>query len=556
MRSAFDPPGTAAPPARTRAGWTAAGRAGLVAVPVAFWALLFAYPMVSIVERALAPGGYLDLGPAVRVLAEPTTRAVFWFSFWQAAVSTSITLVLGLPAAYTFARRDFRGRKVLEGLLTAAFVMPTVVVALAFRSVLAPLGLGSGLVAILAAHCFFNYVVVVRTVGVVWADLDPSAAEAARTLGATRAQAFRRITLPSLAPAIASAAAIVFLFTFTSFGVVLVLGGPAYSTVEVEIWRRWTQDLDPGAAVALALCQMLAVAAVVAVSLWFGRHRARSVALRPRDPLPRRRGGLAVATTVAACVLLVGLPLGALVVRAFSAGGRPALSNWTRLGSNPRQSVLAVAPLEALANSVVIAVAATIVAVCVGGCAAVVVARRRTGRAAAAGRALDVALLLPLAASAVTIALGFLVAFGRPPFDLRTSPALIPLAHALVAVPFVVRLVAPELGSIDPRLHDAAATLGAAPARVWRVVDLPIVWRALLVAAGFAFCISLGEFGATLFLARPDLPTVPVAIARLLSKPGSANLGQAASLGVVLVAITAAVVLLLERWRPRELGDF
>lgn len=531
-------------------------RTALVAVPVAFWALLFAYPMAAIVSRALAPGGSVDLGPVLAVLRAPSTAAVFWFSLWQALASTALTLALGLPAAYVFARHDFHGRGLLEAVLTAAFVMPTVVVALAFRTVLGPLGLGTGIYAILAAHCFFNYVVVVRTVGAVWANLDPRTAEAARTLGATRLQAFRTVTLPLLAPAIASAAVIVFLFTFTSFGVVFLLGGPSHATVEVEIWRRWTEDLDAAAAVGLALCQMAAIAAVVAVSLRLGRRRtARGVSMGAREPSARRGRSVAVWANVAVCVLLVCVPLAALAVRAFTAGGRPSLSNWAGLGANPQRSVLAVAPVESVVNSIVIAVAATAVAVAVGGCAAVVVSRRRRGGSGRAARALDVALLLPLAASAVTVALGFLVAFSRPPFALRTSPVLIPLAHALVAIPFVVRLTAPKLEAIDSRLHDAASTLGASPGRVWREIDLPIVWRALLVAAGFAFCISLGEFGATLFLARPDMPTVPVAIARLLSRPGSASVGQAAALAVVLAAVTAAVVLVLERIRPNRVGE-
>ena len=80
----------------------------------------------------------------------------------------------------------------------------------------------------------------------------------------------------------------------------------------------------------------------------------------------------------------------------------------------------------------------------------------------------------------------------------------------LIAIPFVVRIMTPVLRAIDPRLREAAAMLGASPARVWREVDLPIVARAALVAAGFAFAISLGEFGATLFIVRPDAPTLPV----------------------------------------------
>ena len=101
---------------------------------------------------------------------------------------------------------------------------------------------------------------------------------------------------------------------------------------------------------------------------------------------------------------------------------------------------------------------------------------------------------------------------------------LVPLAQALVAVPFVVRTMLPVLRAVDERLREAAAVLGASPLRAWREVDLPIVRRALLVAAGFAFAVSLGEFGATVFIARPDSPTLPVAIVRFLGPPRRAQL--------------------------------
>ena len=131
--------------------------------------------------------------------------------------------------------------------------------------------------------------------------------------------------------------------------------------------------------------------------------------------------------------------------------------------------------------------------------------------------------MLPLGTSAVTVGFGFLITLDAPPLDLRTSVLLIPLAHALVALPFVVRAVAPVIRSIDPRLREAAAVLGAPPRRSWREVDGPIVARAALVGAGFAFAVSLGEFGATLFIARPDTPTLPIAIYRLLGLPGATD---------------------------------
>jgi thiamine transport system permease protein len=157
--------------------------------------------------------------------------------------------------------------------------------------------------------------------------------------------------------------------------------------------------------------------------------------------------------------------------------------------------------------------------------------------------------MLPLGTSAVTVAVGFLLGLDRPPLDLRSSWWLVPLAQALLAVPFVVRIVVPVLRAIDPRLREAAATLGAGPLRARWEVDVPIVRRALLVAAGFAFAISLGEFGATLLLARADTPTVPVAIFRLLSRPGAGGFAAAMALSTILMAMTGGALFLIERIR-------
>ena len=127
-----------------------------------------------------------------------------------------------------------------------------------------------------------------------------------------------------------------------------------------------------------------------------------------------------------------------------------------------------------------------------------------------------------------------------------------PLAHTLVAFPFVVRVLVPALQSIRPRLRQAAAVLGAPPGEVIRRVDLPLVGRALLVAAIFAFMISLGEFGATALIARPSFQTVPSAIFRLLGRPGALNYGQGLALSTVLMVITAGGMLAIERWRIGE----
>ncbi|MGI8479316.1 MAG: ABC transporter permease, partial [Gaiellaceae bacterium] len=200
-------------------------------VPLAFLALFFVYPLVSILERGLGAGG--DLA----VLTDSLTREVLWFSLWQAVASTALTIAVALPASYVLGRYAFRGRGVVLAAVTVPFVLPSVVVALAFLAVL-PEGLERSWVAILIAHVFFNVAVVVRVVGTFWAGLDPRLAEAAATLGAGPVRSLREVTLPLLAPALAAAASIVFLFSFTSFGIVLILGGPRYSTLETEIYNQ------------------------------------------------------------------------------------------------------------------------------------------------------------------------------------------------------------------------------------------------------------------------------------------------------------------------------
>jgi len=189
-------------------------------------------------------------------------------------------------------------------------------------------------------------------------------------------------------------------------------------------------------------------------------------------------------------------------------------------------------------------------ALIVGGLAAFAIVRtRRAG-------AIDAALTLPLGVSAVTVGFGFLIALDEPPLDLRTEWILVPIAQALVAIPFVVRLTTPVLRAIDPRLREAAATLGAPPRRVWREIDLPIGSRALAVAGGFAFAIALGEFGATVFLARPDRPTLPVVIFRLLGQPGSTTFGAAMAASTILLVLAAVSIVAVERARVADTGVF
>ncbi|ONK10895.1 iron ABC transporter permease [Streptomyces sp. MP131-18] len=533
-------------------------RAALLAVPVAFFALFFAYPVAAITGRGLKEDGEWRPGTAFEVLTDPGVGQVLWFTLWQAAASTALTLALALPGAYVFARLDFPGKRVLHAVVTVPFVLPTVVTGAAFLGLTGRGGLlddlwgvrlDTGVWAILLAHVFFNYAVVVRTVGGLWAQLDPRQEEAARVLGAGRFAAFRRVTLPALGPSVAAAGLMVYLFTFTSFGVIQILGGPRYATLEVEIYRQTAQLLDLPTAAVLTLLQLATVGVLLGVHAWIVRRRESSLALvdaahtaRP----PRGAGERALlGGTLAVIALLILLPLGVLVERSLSGPDGYGFAHYRALGSRSG-GTFAVAPWEAVGNSLSYAAVATLIALAVGGLAAAALTRR-AGRFT---RGFDALLMLPLGTSAVTVGFGFLIALDEPPLDLRSSWILVPLAQALVGVPFVVRVMLPVLRAVDDRLRQAAAVLGASPWRAWREVDLPLVRRALLVSAGFAFAVSLGEFGATVFIARADRPTLPVAVARLLGRAGELNYGQAMALSTILMVTCALTLVLLESLRP------
>lgn len=526
-------------------------RVALAAPPVAFLVWFFAWPVARIISRGF--GG--DLTSFTDVLGNASVRHTIGFTVGQAVVSTLLTLAVGLPGAYVLSRFSFRGRTLVRALVVLPFVLPTVVVASAFLALAGPSGVlgdhidrSGSLWAILVAHVFFNYAVVVRTVGGMWSHVDPSLEDAARTLGASHWRAFREVTLPLLRPAITAAASITFLFTFTSFGVVVLLGGTRYRTLEVDIVRTTRDFLDLRTASVLAIVQLAAVVALLLVLLRLGdraavRQRMVADVDGARPPQSRGERAMVVGNLVVMAALLGG-PLAVLVERSLHTTTGYGLDFYRALQDAPARGALLVPPLEAVRNSLAFAVAATVIAVVLGGMAAVALERR--GRAE---RLLSLGLMLPLGTSAVTVGFGFLIALDRP-IDLRASWWLVPCAHALVAMPFVVRIVLPVLRSIDPRLREAAAVLGASPARAWREIDLPIVRRALLVAAGFAFAISLGEFGATTLIARPDRPTVPIEIARLLSRPGASPFGEAMAMSVVLLVLTGTAVLAIERLRP------
>ncbi|PPK70193.1 iron ABC transporter permease [Actinokineospora auranticolor] len=520
-----------------------AGPLAAAALPLGFLAVFFLWPVAAIIRLGIGPG-------VTRALTAGRTWDLVAFTLGQAAAATAIALVAGLPVAFLLARTSVRGNGFVRAVVMVPFVLPTVVVGLAFRALLP----SAGVLAIVLANAFFNVAVVARTVAGLWSHVDRRAEDAARALGASRVRTFLAVTLPALRPAIGSAAAVVFLFCATSFGVVLMLGGGEYGTLETEIYLRTVQLFDLPGAAALSLLQVVAVVAVLVAGALV-RRRSTALRLRGRADTARRPSGgewvvVAAAYAVVAALLV---PVATLVARSFESG----LDGYRALAGRGYRGSLDVTGWQAVVNSLRAATDATLIALVLGTLACVALvslgrARIRPGIV----ESVDTALMLPLGVSAVTVGFGYLVTLDALPGDLRTSAALVPLAQALVVTPLVIRMLLPVLRSIDDRLRQAAATLGASPWRVWREVDVPLAARSFLGATAFGYVVALGEFGATSFLARPDSATLPVVIGRLVGRPGELNNQMAYAGCALLMLVTIAAVVIVDRLRVGSVGEF
>lgn len=538
-------------------------------LPVVPTLILFYLPLSVILVEALTGGE--GPSPFVRLFSNPYTVRVIGFTLWQALVSTVVSLILGLPGAWLLGRASFPGKRLLKALTAIPFVLPSILVVLAFvifygnsgvlnRFVMGVFDLSSPpftllytFSAIVVAHAFYNFPLAARLIGAFWERHNDGPALAARTLGAGPARTFFTVTLPGLLPAIFSAAGLIYLFCFMSFAVVLVLGGgPRYTTLEVEIYRAARVSLDLDMAAALSV-----VGASLTLSILWGTVKMQHRAAHAMRGQAGRSGSIRISGAarllwglyMLMVALVVASPLLALVGRSF-------LAQTTRSGplvwsvkwyadlfaeSGTQLS------LTAMKNSLAFAVLTVCASLPLGLAAAWVTTRNR----GALGRITETAMMLPMGVSSVVLGLGYFKCLALFFPDYSGSRAAVVAAHVVVAYPFVLRSVSASLKRISPSLPLVARTLGAGPFYTFLSVELPLIRSGLVGGACFAFALSMGEINATLILARADTVTLPLALYRLI---GAYRYFPACALGTLLMGLCVACFLLLE-WMGGESLD-
>ena len=565
--------------------------------------VVFYFPTGIVFLEAVVPDGTPSLGPLRSVLTDPFYVGVLadlfarptavgehlsslagWiaagfprpslgligFTAYQAVLSTIASVAIGLPGAYILSRYEFRGRRLLRSLTILPFVLPGIMVAIGFfamfsrdgpfNQLLGLVGLGPvellfTLEVIVLAHAFYNAPLVARLVTAAWESVDARTVETARSLGASPPRAFLDVIAPQLAPAVLAGAVLTFVFTFRTFPIVLALGGLEMATIEVWIFSRIRQ-LDLTAAAALATVETIISIGVLLLYLRFEASRygtgSAPTPLDRRPLLPSLRAmlrpsRLAIgAYSVFVLVLFVG-PMASMVVESLTGPNGFTTSHYAfLLDRQVGGQAFQIRPWPAVRNSLLFAGATLALALPTG----IVIAVRRV-RGDRGGILLDALATAPLAVSGIVLGIGLLrgLVFGIPlpgGFRIQVTGALaIIAAHAAATYPFVVRNVAPAVGRVDRSLVESARALGASRVRAMVDIELPLATAGIVAGAAFAFAISIGEFNSTVILAEGgDYYTMPVAVERYL---GDRTLGPATAMGTILLAVTSASFVIIDR---------
>ena len=497
----------------------------LLVAPALFLLVFLGIPTTVVVLRG---ADFQSLG---RLLASSSFQQIAWFTLVQTVLSTLLTIIFALPVTYVLSRFTFTGKKLLLALVTAPFLLPTVVVGTALFALL-PTSLHYTATAIVIAHVLFNLAVVVRLVMPRWSQIDPELIHAAHTLGASSVRTFRTITFPLIRPALGYASTAVALFCFTSFGAVRILGGPAFSTLETEIYVRAVLLGDLQSAVAISIVQTIVLITALYVLTRLSRTQPNTQTINITAPKPSGFSQRAVVGLVSSITAIIVLAPLVAVAWKSSSGWSAVISGETGRSLYVSASFAIVAALLATTLGTLIALA--------------------TAYARRASRLVEAFASLPLMISAVTVGLGILITFDHSPIEFRASWWITPVAHSLIAIPLVVRIVLPVTQAIPQDLRDAAATLGADPKSQWLTIDFPLIQRALATAFALSAAVSLGEFGATSFLTRRTSETLPVTIARLLSRPGDTQHAKAFALSTLFFIFSISAVYLSEIVRSRR----
>ena len=545
-------------------------------IPLSITHIFSVIQFLDVKILALAFGIQLDDTTAFLsgVLNDPLNKYFLYWDIQQALVTTILCLIIGLPGSYVLAHYQFPGKNLLRNLLTIPFILPPIVVLIGFITVF---GHGSWMneiwknltgvllidiyntyEGIILAHVFYNIPVIVRLTEIGWKNIDPELVAVGRSLRASRWQIFRKIQFPQLFPILAVASLLVFIYAFNSFAIVLVLGGVQYQTLEVRIYSLAKGAFDFNSAAALTLVQIFINIIIIIFYLYYSNKYEIPIKKKiwnyeKRLVLkPLKISTILKISSIILYFILVGticiLPiLGVFFASCTASDGAFTLEYYTKLFNLNLRNFIGLAPQTMILNSIFFGIGVIllglILALLLNYGINYETTFKGTPKLTLQQSLSGIIVILPLAVSSITLAFALFSLYRLTPIYENVTPAII-IAQTLIAFPFANRIIAGTRANIDPTIIHVARSLGASRLRAFIKVELPLLLPGIIVAGLFSFAISIGEFGATSFLARANFATIPVGIYRLID---TRNIGPAASFSTILVIITIISFTIIEK---------
>lgn len=469
--------------------------------------------------------------------------AAIRFTIWQAFLSALFSTLCAVPVARAFARRRFVGRSLLITLLGAPFILPVIVAVLGLLAVFGRSGwvnsmLGQwgiealsiyGLQGVVLAHVFFNLPLATRLILQAWQDIPAEQFRTAAQLGLGPRVVFQVLEMPLLKRVLPGVFALIFVICLTSFAVALTLGGgPRATTIELAIYQAFRFDFDLGRAALLSLGQLAVAGGAAVLALWlipqvsFGAGRGRQIVrLDAPGGILRHWDGL----VILAAALFLTVPLLAV----FLSG---------------------VAGIAGLPSSVWQAAGTSVLLAIFSACLALLVSVPMAGWIAAAPRGQGEALgLLGLSASPLLLGTGWFIIINPWANPAGFALVLTGCVNALMALPFVLRILIPRLREIDATQSRLSHALGLRGLGLWRWVILPNLRPQLGFAAGLTTALSMGDLGVIALFADPERATLPLQMYRLM---GAYQMEAAAGAALLLCVLAFALFWICDAWGRRH----
>jgi len=525
----------------------------------------FYYPLIMISKDAV----YNDYGFTLEYISsifyDASIVSSIVFSFWEALISVFLSLLIGIPVAYIITKYDFKGKNALVSIMMVPFILPGVVVAYAILTLYGVNGyftqlmrnffgfeiiLGQGLPGIFIAHVFYNAPLAALIISSLWKRIDPELEYAADVLGSGGIDKFFRLTLPLISPGILSASLIIFIFCFTSFEIILILGGAIYRTMEVEIYTLYLAFFDFHRAAALSLLQLFIISLVTFMYLRVlervteVRKIGRSEIMEVKNFISSYKDLLnpkkiLILLYLVFFSLFMILPIVIIfissiidpITKRISPMGWITLFSWTYntfLGAPP-----IIAPINTLMYSIIASALVFIISM---------ISARFLYDKKHISIIYGVLIFIPVATSRITLGLGMISTFGLSGILFIDPRPLIIIAHTIIAYPFATRTVLNGYSKIDPDLIDISDILGASKLIRFIKVELPLLKPSLATSLVLAFAISAGEFAATNLLYRSSYATLTVFLYLMIGARKFLAAGAAAALLSLITFVAFFVI--------------